>query len=69
MKRRVAFANPAAVHMLGASNADDLVGKSVVELFDPTSTTRIANAIRNVAAGLQTSISRSANRDPRRKSE
>ena len=51
---RVAFANPAAVHMLGASNADDLVGKSVVELFDPTSTTRIANAIRNVAAGLQT---------------
>ena len=52
---RVAFANPAAVHMLGASSADDLVGKSVVELFDPTSTTRIANAIRNVAAGLQTS--------------
>src|SRR5688500_17399943 len=51
----VAFANPAAVHMLGASSADDLVGKSVVELFDPTSTTRIANAIRNVAAGLQTS--------------
>ena len=52
---RVAFANPAAVHMLGASSADDLVGKSAVELFDPTSTTRIANAIRNVAAGLQTS--------------
>ena len=52
---RVAFANPAAVHMLGASSADDLVGKSVLELFDPTSTTRIANAIRDVAAGLQTS--------------
>jgi PAS domain S-box-containing protein len=52
---RVAFANPAAVHLLGASSADDLLGKSVVELFDPTSTTRISEAILNVAAGLQTS--------------
>jgi PAS domain S-box-containing protein len=52
---RVAFANPAAVHMLGASSADDLVGKSAVELFDPTSTTYVANAIRGVTAGQKTS--------------
>jgi PAS domain S-box-containing protein len=52
---RVAFANPAAVHMLGASSADDLVGKSAVELFDPTSTSYVANAIRSVTGGQKTS--------------
>ena len=52
---RVAFANPSAVQMLGASSVDDLVGKSAVELFDPASTTCIANAIRSVTAGQKTS--------------
>ena len=53
---RVAFANPAAVRMLGAIGADDLVGRTAVELFDPTSNTRVDEAIRSVAAGLQTCV-------------
>ena len=53
---RVAFANSAAVHMLGAIGADDLVGRTAVALFDPASNTRVDEAIRSVAAGLQTCV-------------
>jgi PAS domain S-box-containing protein len=53
---RVEFANSAAVQMLGASDADDLVGRKAGELFDPSSTTRIADTIRLVTGGQSTSI-------------
>jgi PAS domain S-box-containing protein len=53
---RVEFANPAAVRLLGASDGGDLVGRTAVDLFDPSTRTRVDEAIRSVTAGLQTCV-------------
>jgi PAS domain S-box-containing protein len=49
---RITFLNPAAVRLFGASAPDQLVGRSLLDLFHPDGHSRIRDSIRRMVAGL-----------------
>jgi PAS domain S-box-containing protein len=48
---RVDYVNPAAVELLGASSADELLGRPILDLFHPDHHDRIRGRIRELLAG------------------
>jgi diguanylate cyclase (GGDEF)-like protein/PAS domain S-box-containing protein len=51
--RKVMFANPAAVKLLGATRADDLLGKDVMHLIHPDSRSAVHQRIKHVYSELE----------------
>src|SRR5687767_12126790 len=50
-ENRIVFANPAAVRLFGASDSEQVVGRSALDFFHPESHSLIRERVKRVLAG------------------